>query len=85
MIAHFHLRYDPLTKKGVTRIYQRVSRSYPWICTYFGADVGEGVKANMAYDGQYGTRTLHTPLPDRALDGAIKINRAATLLGGGSC
>ncbi len=78
-------RYDATQGKGIVRVYQRVSARYPWICTYFGADVGEGVKANMAYDGQYGTRTLHTPLPDRALDEAIKINRAATLLGGGCC
>jgi hypothetical protein len=31
---------------------QRVSALYPWICTYFGADAGTGVKANQAYDGR---------------------------------
>ena len=38
--------------QGITRLYQRVSQRYPWICTYFGADVSRGVKANQAYDGR---------------------------------
>jgi hypothetical protein len=30
--------------------YQRVSHDYPWLCTYFGADIGQGVKANQAIE-----------------------------------
>lgn len=41
-------RYDEEQEKGIVRIYQRVSKDYPWLCTYFGADVGQGVKANQA-------------------------------------
>ena len=44
--------YDERRQTGVTRLYQRVSAAYPWICTYFGADVGRGVKANQGYDGR---------------------------------
>lgn len=36
----------------MTRLYTRVSEAYPWICAYFGADAGRGVKANQAYDGR---------------------------------
>jgi hypothetical protein len=38
--------------RGMVRIYQRVSKMYSWICTYFGADAGLGIKANQAYDGR---------------------------------
>ena len=40
--------YDEEQNKGTVRIYQRVSKDYPWLCTYFGADSGRGVKANQA-------------------------------------
>ena len=30
-------RYDAAQEKGIVRMYQRVSKSYPWLCTYFGA------------------------------------------------
>ena len=45
-------RYDEVQEKGIVRIYQRVSKDYPWLCTYFGADVGQGVKANQACEYQ---------------------------------
>ena len=45
-------KYDGTQEKGVVRMYQRISKDYPWLCTYFGADVGQGVKANEAYDGR---------------------------------
>lgn len=33
----FSWRYDAAQEKGIVRMYQRVSKSYPWLCTYFGA------------------------------------------------
>jgi hypothetical protein len=45
-------KYDNHRNKSIVRVYQRVSLLYPWICTYFGVDVVEGVKANQAYDGR---------------------------------
>ena len=33
----FSWRYDAEQAKGIVRMYQRVSKSYPWLCTYFGA------------------------------------------------
>ena len=45
-------KYDTHLNKAIVRVYQRVSLLYPWICTYFGVDVVEGVKANQAYDGR---------------------------------
>ena len=54
----FSWEYDRARQTGVTRIYQRVSAQYAWICTYFGADVGQGVKANQAYDGPSSTTTF---------------------------
>ena len=54
----FSWRYDEARGSGVVRMYQRVSPMFAWICTYFGADVGEGVKANQAYDGR-GMMTEH--------------------------
>ena len=60
-------RYDEEQKKGIVRIYQRVSQDYPWLCTYFGADVGQGVKANQACEGQL------TPMPRLVLNECIHI------------
>ena len=54
----FSWRYDEARGSGVVRMYQRVSPMFAWICTYFGADVAEGVKANQAYDGR-GMMTEH--------------------------
>jgi hypothetical protein len=44
--------WDERQQKGFTRLYTRVSKEYPWICAYFGADAGIGVKANQAYEGR---------------------------------
>ena len=40
-------------------LYTRVSERYPWICSYFGADAGIGIKGNQAYEG----RGMMTELP----------------------
>eukprot|EP00937_MAST-01D_sp_MAST-1D-sp2_P003702 g3702.t1 len=45
-------RYDAARRGGVVRLYQRVSRRYPWVCTYFGVDSARGVKGNQLYDGR---------------------------------
>ena len=53
--------------KGLVRVYQRVSEKYSWICTYFGADSGVGIKGNQAYDG----RGIMTEKAFATLDGPI--------------
>lgn len=54
---------------------------YPWICTYFGADVGEGVKANQAYDGR-GMMTEHPTAPDFLVRFFLNITRDEVGTGG---
>lgn len=44
--------WSPTLNKAIVRVYQRVSTLYPWICTYFGVDISQGVKGNQAYDGR---------------------------------
>ena len=64
--------------KGVVRVYQRVSARYAWICTYFGADAGMGVKANQAYDGR-GMMTSIPTTPD------FLVRFFLNITGGGGC
>jgi hypothetical protein len=45
----FEWWFDTEKQKGIVRVYQRVSPMYSWICTYFGADAGIGIKGNQAY------------------------------------
>ena len=58
---------DDASGQGVVRVFQRVSALYPWICSYFGADAGVGVKGNQAYDG----RGMMTEVP-RAPDFLVR-------------
>lgn len=44
--------YDDQEQKGFVRVLTRVSDLYPWICAYFGADAGIGIKGNQAYEGR---------------------------------
>ena len=52
MVAPSESIGDKVAHRGMVRIYQRVSKMYSWICTYFGADAGLGIKGNQAYNGR---------------------------------
>jgi hypothetical protein len=76
-------KYDHRLQKAIVRIYQRVSKMYPWICTYFGVDVVKGVKANQAYDGR--GMMLERPIvgTDFIVEFFLNITRDQTGGGGG--
>lgn len=73
--------WDEAKQSGVVRVYQRVSERYSWICTYFGADAGRGVKANQAYDGR-GMMTEVPTTPDFLVRFHLNITNAQ-IKGGG--
>ena len=74
-------RFDKASQKGIVRMYQRVSELYPWVCTYFGVDVGMGVKGNQAYDG----RGMMTESPLAGTDFIVRffLNITRDDIGGG--
>jgi len=70
--------YDKEKRKGFVRLYLRVNEQYPWICQYFGADAGRGIKGNQAYDGR--GMMLETPTtPDFLVRFSLNVTKNSTL------